>query len=305
MTEAPLRQIQALFARAKKRVIIISAFVGSEALESLLQAAAQAPERKVYVRWDRHDIASGASDWRSWDVARRHKAPMFRCPGLHAKAYISDSEALIGSANATTPGLSGPPNGNLELLVPTGADTAQVEAVVRRVQETSFLAPPIGGDIVRHEPRPSGHGEDSETAHPVWLPRSAPDLFLKAMTGNAPHDKESAQDKEALRLAESVSGRDEIRKAVFDATVFRVVRFAFEDRVLPMNISELRTVLANQVSPAIQQLSKESMGRLCQWLGEFGENTVMTPTTDPSLAQLVPGKLLGSKRFAQELSPGS
>lgn len=298
MIEAPLHQVQELFARAKEQVIIISAFVGSEALDSLLEAARHVPERRVYVRWDWHDIASGASDWRSWDVARRHNAPMFACPGLHAKAYIGDNMALIGSANATTPGLSGPPNGNLELLVLEHADTVQVEKVVRRVQEISILATPMGDDITRHVLQPSDHGSDTKSAHPVWLPCSAPDRFLKAMAGNAPHDAESLQDKDSLRLSKSTAGRAEIREAVFDATVFRVVRTEFEDRVLPMSILELRTLLANQASPSIEQLPQESIERLCQWLGEFGENTIMTPSADPSSAQLVPGKLLASESFA-------
>ncbi|MCY4200593.1 MAG: phospholipase D family protein [Rhodobacteraceae bacterium] len=295
MIDTPLRQIQELFAKARKRVIIISAFVGSEALDLLLKAAKQVSDRSVYARWDWHDIASGASDWRAWDVAHRHNAPMFACPGLHAKAYIGDNKALIGSANATTPGLSGLPDGNLELLVPESADTVQVEQVVRRIKAISSLARPMGDDITRYEPQPSDRSDD---AYSIWLPKSAPDRFLSAMTGHASHDAESAQDKTALRLGESVSGRTEIRKTVFDTTVFRVVRSAFEGRVLPMDIAELRTLLASQASPTVQELPEEQLRRLCQWLGEFGENTVMGPSTDPSSAQLKPGRLLSSEHFA-------
>ncbi|MXX07823.1 MAG: hypothetical protein F4Z71_13790 [Gammaproteobacteria bacterium] len=293
MIDVPLRQIQALFARAKKRVIIISAFVGSEALDLLLEAAGQVSERSVYVRWDMHDIASGASDWQSWDVARRHNAPMFACPGLHAKAYISDNKALIGSANATTPGLSGPPNGNLELLVLEDVEIDSIKQLVRRVKEISSPASPLGEDVAIQDSLASDAGHSDNL--PFWIPNSDPARFLKAMAGEIPHDDESGQDRDALQLSDNAAGRAEIRKAAFNATVFRIVRTAFESRVSPMGISEVRSLLSSQASPAIERLPAEAMERLCQWLGEYGENTTMVPATATTPTRLTPGKLLMSE----------
>ena len=286
-----------MFAEANERVIIVSAFVGAEALDSLLDSAKRVPVRSVYARWSLHDIASGASDWRSWDVARRHGAPMFACPGLHAKLYIADDKALIGSANATTPGLSGPPKGNLELLVLEDAGIDPVEQVLRRVHETSSPANPMGADVAHQRPLAADIGHD--TAVPFWIPQSEPDRFLRAMAGDIPHDDESGRDRDALQLGEQVTGRTGVRKAAFDATVFRVVRTAFEGRVRPMGIPELRSLLSRQVSLAVEQLPKESMERLCQWLGEYGENTVMVPASVTTSAQLMPGKLLRSESIRQ------
>ena len=297
MSETPLDQIRRLFAEANKRVIIISAFVGSEALDLLLEAAGQVPDRSVYVRWDMHDIASGASDWRSWDVARRHNVPMFACPGLHAKAYISDNKALIGSANATTPGLSGPPNGNLELLVLEDVGIDSIKQLVQRVQENSSPASPLGEDVAIQDSLASDAGHYDRL--PVWIPNSDPARFLKAMAGDIPHDDESGQDRDALRLSDNAAGRAEIRKAAFNATVFRIIRAAFESRVSPMGISELRSLLSSQASPAMERLPVEAMERLCQWLGEYGENTIMTPATATTSARLMPGKLLMSERSSK------
>ena len=295
MIEAPLHQIRELFGRAQERVIIISAFVGSEALDSLLKAASQVPDRRVYVRWDWHDIASGASDWRSWDVARRHGAPIFACPGLHAKLYIADNKALLGSANATTPGLSGPPKGNLELLVLEDAGIDPIKELVRRVKEISSPASPMGEDVILQDPLASD--ADHHDRIPIWIPESDPARFLKAMAGDIPHDDESARDRDALRLGENAAGRAEIRKATFNATAFRIVRTAFEGRVSPMGIPELRSLLSSQASSAIEGFSREATERLCLWLGEFGENTVMVSATATTSAQLMPGKLLASERI--------
>ncbi len=295
MIETPIGQIRQLFARANRRVIIVSAFVGAEALDSLLESARRVPERSVYVRWDLQDIASGASDWRSWDVARRHGVPIFACPGLHAKLYIADNKALLGSANATTPGLSGPPKGNLELLVLEDAGIDPIKQLVRRVQEISSPASPMGEDVALQDPLASDVGHHDRI--PVWIPESDPARFLKAMAGEIPHNDESVRDRDALRLGENAAGRAEIRKATFNATAFRVVRAAFEGRVSPMGIPELRSLLSSQASSAMEGLSRETAERLCQWLGEFGENTVMVSATATTSAQLMPGKLLASERI--------
>lgn len=294
MSRTPLNQIQQLFAEASKRIIIISAFVGSEALDLLLEAGGQVQERSIYVRWDVSDIASGASDWRAWDVAHRHNVPILACPGLHAKVYISDDKALIGSANATTPGLSGPPNGNLELLVLEDAETDPIRQLVRRIQEISFPASPLGGDVALQERL--ANDADHHDRLPIWIPNSDPVRFLKAMAGDIPHDNESGQDRDALRLSDNAAGRAEIRKAAFNATVFRIVRAAFENRVSPMGLSEFRSLLSSQAHPAMERLPVEAMERLCQWLGEYGENTSMVPATATTSVRLMPGKLLMSER---------
>lgn len=293
MTDSPCDQIRELFFEAKERIIIISAFIGASALDSLLDATKQVSERSVYVRWDFNDVASGASDWQSWDIARRHNVPMYARPKLHAKLYVADNRVLVGSANATTPGLSGPTKGNLELLILEDAEIEPVKQIVRRIQESSMLANPLGKDITLQSHSDSANGNDDKIL--VWLPRSDPGRFLRVVAGEIPPDDDSLQDKSDLRLTESAIGPGEIRKAVFELTVFRIVRSAFDNRVLPMSISELRNLLSSQVSPAMAKLPIETMKRLCRWLGEFGENTVMTPSTDSSFGQLVPGKLLRSE----------
>ena len=293
MTEAPLDQIRQLFLKANKRVIIISAFIGAKVLDSLLGGTKHVIERSIYVRWDFHDIASGATDWQSWDVARSHSVPMYACPKLHAKLYIADNKVLLGSANATTSGLSGPSKGNLELLILEDAGIFPVKQIIRRVRESSTLANPLGIDISLQS---SFENDDrTEDSLPFWLPKSDPTRFLGVMAGTVPYDVESQRDKSALKLSQSVVGRTEIRKAVFNVTVFRIVREAFVDRVRPMSIVELRELLASQASPVFAQLPIGTMERLCRWLGEFGENTVMTPSIDSSFGQLTPGKLLGSE----------
>ena len=191
-------------------MIIVSAFVGAKALDSLLDAAKRVAERRLYVRWDLNDIATGASDWESWDVARSHHVPMYACPKLHAKLYIADDKVLIGSANATTPGLSGPSNGNLELLVLEDAEIDPVKEIVLRIQESSVLANPLGKDIAL---RPTSKNGNTEIL--IWLPKSDPSRFLRVMAGEISHDEESRQDKSSLRLTQSVVGRAENSQGSF------------------------------------------------------------------------------------------
>ena len=113
-----LSRVRRLFTGARHRVVVVSAFVGAEALDKILESVPEEVEQiAVFARWDTNDIASGATDWQAWDVASRHAVPFYACPGLHAKMYIADEKALVGSANATARGLGFGGISNLELLI--------------------------------------------------------------------------------------------------------------------------------------------------------------------------------------------
>ena len=288
----PLNQIRSLFKGAKERIIIISAFVGAQVLDSLLTAGQSSVKCEVFTRWAISDVASGASDWQAWEVAQRHKVPMFACSRLHAKLYVADDKVLLGSANATESGLRGLPSGNLELLVPEGAEMEEIQQLITEVRESSSLASPFGADILSNESSCPTDGEN--IALPIWIPKSDPRHFLMAMMGEAPHNRESQLDREALGVDGHALHRGDIRKALADITVFRIVRNEFARRIVPMGQTELRMLLAKQVAPDLEFLSDESVDLLVQWLGAFGENTHLNPSKDGIPAKLVPGRLLAS-----------
>ena len=292
MTEH-LSRICDLFAAATSRVLVISAYVGQAAVAELLDASRGAAERAVYARWEIDDVACGASDWRVWDIAAERNVPFFACPRLHAKMYIADDRAFIGSANATAAGLGLGANSNLELLIEVDAHHARVMEVVRVARETSALASPIGPDIAMRQ-RSSQEQHDRPNIL-IWLPRSDPSLFLKAMTGRTPHDDLTRQDCEIMGLSSSAnSSRHAIRETVRDMTAFRIVRREFETRMTPMGLSDLRALLVSCVSADLSHMKDDDVVLLARWLGQFGANTLTTPSASGRELQLMPGMMLGS-----------
>ena len=292
-----ISHISSFLAAASERVLILSAYVGRAAVAELLGASTTAAERALYARWEVDDIASGASDWQVWDVAKECNVPFFACPRLHAKIYVADDRALVGSANATAAGLGLAANPNLELLVEVHARHASIADVLRIADETSVSARPIGPDAASS---PS-HDDPSQSQHvPIWLPKSDPALFLKAMTGRTGHDDLTRQDRETIHLPPAESSRHAIRAALRDLTAFRLVRDEFQTRMTPMALSELRALLATSVGSGLSLLQQDELALLARWLGEFGANTVCTPSLPGQEIQLVPGTLLGSEEEFDE-----
>lgn len=285
--------VRELFSCARDRILIVSAYVSEAAIETLLDGSEAVDNRVVYARWEVRDIQSGASEWQAWDALQDRNVPFYACPGLHAKAYVADDRALIGSANATSAGLGLARNPNLELLVEIDANHSSIETLLDVVRKTAYEAPPFGPDAgSSHSEENSERGTHNSS---IWIPKSEPLQFLDAMTGIIEHDSLSIEDSEHLNLAHlQHSSRDAIRDAVRNMTAFRIVSHEFQSRVKPMALSELRTLLSNNVSNDLANLSNKEISRLARWMGEFGTNTYASPTTQYSELLLMPGMLLGS-----------
>ena len=242
----------------------------------------------MFARWGGEDIASGASDWQVWDVATRHQVPFFACPDLHAKVYVADDRALVGSANATPSGLSGGAKGNLELLLEVDASGREVVEIIDQIRVASALAPPLGPDV-----QPTGRS--GQTDSPIWLPRSDPETFLDAMVGRKPHNDETERDREALRLRRDVRKRSEIASAVREMTAFRLVMQAFQTRMVGMRQADLLALLSEQLGHSLVDLPVDRSSLLARWLGLFGENTHLAPTGPEDDPVLEPGPLVSQE----------
>ncbi len=282
-----LSRVCRFFTGARHRVVVVSAFVGAEALDKLLKSVPkEVKEVAVFARWDTDDIASGATDWKAWDVASRHEVPFYACPGLHAKIYIADEKALVGSANTTNRGLGLRGQSNLELLIPADAAQEDVAGVLADVEERSSIAAPIGAD--------AAECLNARSTFPFWLPQVSPELFMDALKGHIAHTKDTRTASDALELQEGESSVGRIRLALRQKTTFRFVRQVFDERLLPMKEDELRELLAERIDSRFADLSNESIALLVWWLGRFGENTHLAPGTEGGELVLRPGGILSS-----------
>ena len=284
-----LSRVCALFRGARKNAIVASAYLGANTLERILDSMPQTVQVSVFTRWGTEDIVSGATDWRAWDVAMARSARLYACPRLHAKIYIADENALVGSANATASGLGVGDRGNLELLVPVKANQVDVARVLDLVAKESTEAVPIGFDAAYEDPI----GDDIA----IWLPEIDPDSFVEIVQGRRPHTPQSRKMCAALRVLERQEDDTLLRKAVRETTLFRIVGHEFDSRPTPMTVDNLRDLLVDKVDAGFDRVSTDRLAPLVHWLGRYGTNAHAVTAPGDAVPTLYPGGRLASYKL--------
>lgn len=102
---------------ATQNVLICAPFIKAGVLTRLLQAIPSPVPVRVVTRWLPAEIAVGVSDLKVFDVVAARKGTRLELlDRLHAKIYVADRVALVGSANLTGAALGWSDKPNLELL---------------------------------------------------------------------------------------------------------------------------------------------------------------------------------------------
>ena len=139
MTSNLGEEIAHLLSGARKRIVIISAFVRGDALSRILSSANSDVPVTVFARWRLSDLVCGASNLSAFDVAREQGAEFRIHSTLHAKAFIADNSALIGSANVTLSAFGESENPNTEILVSTPADEPRIQSLLKFLLTESMI----------------------------------------------------------------------------------------------------------------------------------------------------------------------
>jgi len=113
--------VQALFADAEY-ALVVAPFITKAGLCPLIDVLAPGGKIDVVTRWDPLEIRAGASDPMIIDDVEATGGTVRLLPRLHAKVYLAGNRALVGSANATGPGLGFSTAPNIETLIAANAD---------------------------------------------------------------------------------------------------------------------------------------------------------------------------------------
>ena len=288
MVDQAMRRVIKLFGEAREQVLVVSAYIRSDMLHQLLDAVPDNVAVTVYTRWHIDDILTGASDRKAWDVAKNHGTRFYSCPRLHAKMYIADNAALVGSANATNKGLRGSESSNIELLLPVDATQKDITATLNTILAESFLAAPFGIDV-----RERGRIEDEVIAPCVWTPSTDFELFIDMTQGRAPHTEGSMNDCRSLCLHEKAD-RKAIQAAVRDTTVFRLIEEKFKNWPGTMDTSDLRKLFSDTGLSSLDTIPDEQLLQLMAWVGQLGKNTYLLAGSANNMPTLNSGVLLSS-----------
>ena len=181
---------------AERRVILIAPFIKAHILELAIGSVREDIPLSVYTRWRPEEIAHGVSDLEVWNLLlARPNSKLFLCQHLHAKCFVSDERALIGSANLTSRGLGCHAAPNLECTIDAPSDHPEIMALLQAVglgsipatyeiycrcklaAESIQAALPLASIVEL--------GARSETLGGAWLPLSRyPDQLFNVYSGS-------------------------------------------------------------------------------------------------------------------------
>lgn len=103
-------------------LLIVAPYIKADALSRVLSNISLNASLTCVTQWTLHDIASGASDIRSWEIVNNLGGTFQLRPSLHAKYFKVDDTILVGSANLTNSALGWSQSPNLEILCQAGDD---------------------------------------------------------------------------------------------------------------------------------------------------------------------------------------
>lgn len=176
------------FAAATQNVLICAPFIKAGVLNRLLQVIPSSVPVRVVTRWLPAEVAVGVSDLEVFDVVTaRDGSRLDLLDRLHAKIYIVDNVALVGSANLTGAALGWSDKPNLELLTALAATSEAIRQFLDQLTEAR-PASIEERDRIRNLAVELNVPElnlvsDSATTAPavLWLPRlAAPARLLQA-----------------------------------------------------------------------------------------------------------------------------
>lgn len=246
---------------ARTRALLCAPFVKVSVLKPLLGVLAPEIEVELFTRWRPDEVAAGVSDTESLPLLEKRGGKVFLSDSLHAKLFLFDNAALVGSANLTAKALGWTRNPNLELLLKVPATAPEVETLERELRRMSIQATAaIAAEIERVAAMlPAPLAALPPLAEPgevegSWLPllRDPRDLFV-AYHGDATR---LSRDSSAAAIAdlawlEVPSGLD---RASFEALVgtrllqAHVVKRVDELLIESRRFGEIRDLLASTLN---------------------------------------------------------
>ena len=120
MTDRPWDALEGL-ALGAEQVLIAAPYIKEEALRRLLDLTSSDATVMCVTRWQRNDIAAGASDLSCRTLVTSRGGRFLLHQRLHAKYYRFDDDILVGSANFSASGMGYRSPANLEILCEPGS----------------------------------------------------------------------------------------------------------------------------------------------------------------------------------------
>jgi hypothetical protein len=113
--------------RAQFSVLLCAPFIKMTVLKALLDCVGDGVSVRIVTRWIPEEIAAGVSDLAVFDLVQtRENCSLQLLDNLHAKLYLADDDALVGSANLTGRALGWSSSPNVEILTRVSVSDSSV-----------------------------------------------------------------------------------------------------------------------------------------------------------------------------------
>lgn len=199
--------VEELIAGSAGELILIAPFIKVRPLRRLLSLH-EGHSLRVYTRWLPTEVARGVSDLEALECIEEAGGRLYLVRELHAKAFIAEDVALIGSANITDAALGWSSHPNVETVVRVASSQDAVVDLLETLQqlatrankeiqaavavaaaeldvdpdplaERSLTLPPADATDTHGDGGDSHPSDDRDRPLAIWIPETSdPALFL-------------------------------------------------------------------------------------------------------------------------------
>lgn len=268
---------------AQRSVVLVAPFIKVDALQRVLEVLPAPASLSVYTRWRPDEVAAGVSDPQILERVEARGGQVWLCEELHAKLFLADHRALVGSANVTGAALGLSRRSNLELLQPVDLSEAIVNLFLAELRTRSRRATPAEAEAVLGKaaalaavgPAGSDAEQVEEVEAPPWFPTFRSPDRLYGLATDAEWLRQAKSPEPALRDLLALQADASAGEAAFQAAVRSRLRAAEVVRELdgflaePQRFGALTEWLRDILPDADHKQRQEAGQTLIRWLTYF------------------------------------
>ena len=132
-------RLRQLIETAKSEVVLCSPFIKADVLQRLLSVVKSDISVRIITRWRPAEVAAGVSDLGVFEISQdRPRTHLSLLDNLHAKMYLADDAALIGSANLTATALGWVEQSNVELLMMARRADSEIVNLLKQLERAEI-----------------------------------------------------------------------------------------------------------------------------------------------------------------------
>lgn len=273
-----LDQIRAELARSTESFLLISAYCKLPLVE-YFDSCIENPsiEKKLVVRFRREDITSGASDLDIYPYCKQHGWKLYIRLDLHAKTYIFDRlRCIIGSANATSRGLSLAGPGNYEMATACKLDEIEAHKLVSgllrgSVEMTDEIYALMLSDSMQHQASSTSSGWSDKITN-LFIPDFS--LLFSEDFPQCHHVTSSSADDLVFLNLNDVASLEQIRHAFWASKCYNwlvdlISKHPEKEMYFGAITAQLHNALLNDPKPYRRDV-KQLLSNLLNWVTELG-----------------------------------